>query len=84
MTTPMRRKMRGARYSRTVWLGLAVVITGFLEAQFRLVEHLIPDQWRGVAMMGVGLTVVVLRFLTTLPVEDLHPVESNDQEPPTP
>jgi hypothetical protein len=74
----LRKKTRGAKYSKTVWLGLTLAAAGFLEAQFRMVEHLIPEEYRGVALMGVGMLVVVLRFLTTMPVEDLAP------EPETP
>lgn len=79
MTAPLRRKIARSRYSRTVWLGLAVAVAGYLEAQFRLIESLIPEQWRGVGMMAVGLAVVVLRFVTTLPVEELGP---HDQDAP--
>lgn len=77
----LRRKVTGAKRSKLVWLGLAVAVAGYLEAQFRMVEHLIPEQWRGVAMMAVGVTVVVLRFMTTLPLEDLAP-QADDPETP--
>ena len=83
MKTMTRRKVRGASRSKLVWLGLAVAIAGFLESQFRLVENLIPERWRGVAMMAVGLTVVVLRFMTTLPLEDLAP-EAEEPAPTEP
>lgn len=76
----LRKKVRGAKYSKLVWLGLALAMTGFLEAQFRMVEHLIPEQWRGPALMGIGMLVVVLRFMTTLPIQDLAP-EHDDPHP---
>ena len=79
----LRRKARGAKYSRLVWMGLALATAGFLETQFRMIEHLLPEQWRGPALMLVGLIVVWLRFLTTMPVEDLGP-EHNDPPPPMP
>lgn len=77
----LRKKARGAKYSRLVWLGFALTVAGFLEAQFRMVEHLLPEAWRGPALMAIGLLVVVLRFATTLPVEDLAPAAD---EPPAP
>lgn len=85
MNTMTQRKMRGAKRSKLVWLGLALAMAGFLEAQFNLIAALIPEPWRGPAMMAVGLTVVVLRFLTTLPLEELVPAERpSDQSPEAP
>lgn len=76
----LRKKARGAKYSRLVWLGLAVTVLGFLEAQFRTIEHLLPEKYRGLGLMLLGLAVVVLRFMTTVPVEDLAP-EHDDPHP---
>lgn len=85
----LRKKTRGAKYSRMVWLGLAVTVLGFLEAQFRTIENLIPEKYRGLGLMAIGLAVVVLRFMTTVPVEDLaaehddpHPEPPADNDPP--
>jgi hypothetical protein len=85
----LRKKTRGAKYSKTVWMGLALATAGFLEAQFRMIEHLVPEQYRGPALMLVGLVVVWLRFVTTLPVEalapehdDPHPEPAPDNDPP--
>ena len=81
----LRAKARGAKYSKLVWLGLALSLTGFLEAQFRMVEHLIPEQWRGPALMGVGFLVIILRFVTTLPLQELAPPPAEapaDNDPP--
>ena len=79
-----RKKARGAKYSRLVWMGLALATAGFLETQFRMIEHLIPEQYRGPALMLVGLAVVWLRFLTTLPVEDLAPAHDDPHPEPAP
>lgn len=79
----MTRKVRGARRSKLVWLGLAVAISGALESQFRLIENLIPEKYRGVGLMAIGLTVVVLRWMTTMPLQDLGEHEP-DQDPPQP
>lgn len=80
--TTLRAKARGARYSKLVWLGLALAVSGFAEAQFQLVQHLLPEQWRGPALMFLGTLVVVLRFLTTLPLSELGPQPDSDPTPP--
>jgi hypothetical protein len=73
----LRKRVKGAKFSRLVWLGLTLTIFGFLEANFRTIEFLIPEHWRGPAVMAVGMLVVVLRFMTTLPLEDML-----DDDPP--
>lgn len=85
MESTLRKKVRGSKYSKLVWLGLALAMTGFLEAQFRMVEHLIPEQWRGPVLMAVGMLVVVLRFMTTLPLDEKGPEPAEpvgDNDPP--
>jgi hypothetical protein len=78
--TAFRAKVKGAKRSKLVWLGLALALSGFAEAQFQLVQHLLPEQWRGPALMGIGGLVIVLRFMTTLPLDELVP----DTEPTPP
>jgi hypothetical protein len=73
----LRKRVKGAKFSRLVWLGLTLTVFGFLEANFKTIEFLLPEQWRGPALMGVGMLVVVLRFMTTLPLEDML-----DDDPP--
>jgi len=79
----LRAKARGAKYSRLVWLGLAVAVSGYLETQFRTIEVLIPERWRGPALMLLGLVVVVLRFMTTAPLDQIeqerHPPPEGEQ-----
>lgn len=70
------RRMRGAKRSKLVWLGLAMALAGFFEAQRGTLDPLIPEPWRPIVWTVVGLAVVVLRFLTTQPLEDKAP----DQE----
>jgi len=69
--TTLRKRAKGAKFSKLVWLGLTLTVFGFLEANFRTIEYLIPEHWRGPAVMAVGMIVVVLRFVTTMPLDEL-------------
>ena len=62
--------MRSAMKSKTIWLGLALVILGAMYDNFSYVQNLIHPQWYGVIIVVIGVAVAVLRFVTTLPVED--------------
>jgi hypothetical protein len=66
----MRSLMRSAMKSKTIWLGLALVILGAMYDNFSYVQNLIHPQWYGVIIVVIGVAVAVLRFVTTLPVED--------------
>jgi hypothetical protein len=77
-----RAKAKGAKNSRMIWLGLAVTIFGFLEAQFRTIETFIPERYRGLGLVAIGLTVIVLRFVTTLPLEDMQDEPEPGDDPP--
>lgn len=78
----LRQKVKGAKRSKTVWYGLALAMTGFVEARFSTLEHLVPQEYRGLVLMGIGLLVVYLRFLTTAPLEALAPPPANAGNPP--
>jgi hypothetical protein len=66
----MRSLMRSAMKSKTIWLGLALVILGAMYDNFSYVQNLIHPQWYGVIIVAIGVAVAVLRFVTTLPIED--------------
>ena len=66
----MRRVMRSAMRSKTMWLGLALVILGAMYDNFPYVQDLIHPQWYGVIIVVIGVAVAVLRFVTTLPLEE--------------
>lgn len=66
----MRRKTRGAMHSKTMWFSLALVILGVVYDNFSYVENLINPRLYGVFLIGIGIAVAVLRFVTTLPLED--------------
>lgn len=65
----MRSLMRSAMKSKTIWLGLALVILGAMYDNFSYVQNLIHPQWYGVIIVAIGVAVAVLRFVTTLPLD---------------
>ena len=66
----MRRVMRSAMRSKTIWLGLLLVILGALYDNFSYLQSIIHPQWYGIILVVIGVAVAVLRFVTTLPLED--------------
>ena len=66
----MRRKTRGAMHSKTMWFSLALVILGVVYDNFSYIENLIPPRLYGVLLIFIGVVVAVLRFVTTMPLED--------------
>jgi hypothetical protein len=66
----MRRSARGAMHSKTMWFSLALVTLGVVYDNFSYVENLIDPRLYGVLLIFVGVTVAVLRFVTTLPLDE--------------
>ena len=66
----MRRKTRGAMHSKTMWFSLALVILGVVYDNFSYIENLINPRLYGVLLIGIGVVVAVLRFVTTLPLDE--------------
>lgn len=66
----MRRVMRSAMRSKTIWLGLLLVILGALYDNFSYLQDVIHPQWYGIILVAIGVAVAVLRFVTTMPLED--------------
>ena len=66
----MRRKARGVMHSKTMWFSLALVILGALYDNFSYIEQLIHPRLYGILLISIGVAVAVLRFVTTMPLED--------------
>lgn len=66
----MRRRTRGAMRSKTMWFSLALVILGVVYDNFNYVQNIIDPSVYGVCLISIGVVVAVLRFLTTMPLED--------------
>ena len=66
----MRRRTRGAMRSKTMWFSLALVILGVVYDNFSYVSNLIDPRLYGVLLILIGVTVAVLRFVTTTSLDD--------------
>ena len=70
MTPRMRRKLKGAMRSKTMWLALLVTVLGVVYDNFSYVQNIIDPRWYGVILITIGCVLAVLRFLTTLPLDE--------------
>jgi hypothetical protein len=56
--------------SKTMWFSFALVVLGVVYDNFSYVENIINPRLYGVLLIGIGIVVAVLRFITTMPLED--------------
>lgn len=56
--------------SKTMLFSLALVILGVIEANLSLFQSLIPPQYWGFVVTGIGIVSAVLRMITTQPIKD--------------
>jgi uncharacterized membrane protein YdcZ (DUF606 family) len=56
--------------SKTMWFSLALVILGVVYDNFSYVSNLIDPRLYGVLLILIGITVAVLRFVTTTSLDD--------------
>lgn len=61
--------LKGATRSKTVYLGLLVTILGFLQSQSMVFENLLTPQTWGLINVGIGVLIIVIRFLTVQSLE---------------
>ena len=66
----MRRKLKGAMRSKTMWLALLVTVLGVVYDNFSYVQNIIDPRLYGVILITIGCVLAVLRFLTTLPLDE--------------
>jgi hypothetical protein len=56
--------------SKTMWFSLALVIFGAFEMYFPYLQENIQPEYYGPIFMAIGVIVGILRFVTTLPLEE--------------
>jgi len=61
--------MKRMRQSRTMWFSLALVVFGALFDNFSYLQSVINEKYYGILLVGIGLIVAVLRFITTGPIK---------------
>jgi hypothetical protein len=66
----MKRKLRGAMHSKMMWLSLVLVILGVVYDNFSYVENIIDPRLYGISLIFIGIVVAILRFVTTLPLDE--------------
>jgi hypothetical protein len=66
----MRRKTKGAMHSKTMWFSLAMLVFGAVEMYFPYLERNIHPEYYGPIFMIIGVICAVLRFYTTLPLDE--------------
>lgn len=57
-------------HSKTMWFSFALVVLGALYDNFSYIEQLINPRLYGILLICIGVAVAVLRFITTMPLED--------------
>ena len=60
----------GAMRSRTMWFSFLLVILGALYDNFSYIQSLLDPNVYGVLIICIGISVAVLRFVTTDSLED--------------
>lgn len=66
----MRRRAKGAMHSKTMWFSLAMMIFGAVEMYFPYLEKNIQPQYYGPIFMAIGIICAILRFYTTMPLDE--------------
>lgn len=56
--------------SKTIWFGFLLSIFGVVEASMNNFIDVMSPTFYGFSMMGVGIVICILRFLTTVPVDE--------------
>ena len=56
-------------HSKTMLLGLSVVILGVVYDNFMYVQNIIDPQYYGIILIIIGIALAILRFFTTLPLD---------------
>ena len=66
----MKRSVRGAMHSKTMWFSLALVIVGAIYENFSYLQNVIDPRYYGTILVLIGIICAVLRFITTQPLDD--------------
>jgi uncharacterized membrane protein YdcZ (DUF606 family) len=53
-----------------MWFSFALVVLGVVYDNFSYIQNIIDPRLYGVLLIFIGIVVAVLRFITTMPLED--------------
>ena len=62
--------MKVMHKSRTMWFSLLLVIFGALFDNLSYVQNSIDPKYYGFILIGIGVIVAILRFVTTQPLDE--------------
>ena len=54
--------------SRTMWFSLALMVVGAVYENFSYLQNVIDPKYYGLIFAAVGVTVAILRYVTTQPI----------------
>ena len=60
----MKNTTRGAIRSKTIWLGFAVTMFGYLQANIHTLAPWVDQKYIGLTNMLLGMTIMAVRFYT--------------------
>jgi hypothetical protein len=60
----------GAMHSKTMWFSLAMVVLGAVYDNFSYLQDVINPKYYGSILIAIGVICAVLRFYTTLPLDE--------------
>ena len=63
-------RMRRATRSKTMWFSFLLVVLGVVYDNFSYVQNIIDPRFYGISLIVIGILVAVLRFVTTMPLDD--------------
>lgn len=66
----MNSTLAGSLKSKLMWLGLAISMFGYLQANLAMLSAFIPAKYFGLVNMGLGALVMLARFFTTESLSD--------------
>ena len=61
--------MKSMSHSRTMWFSFLLVVFGALFDNFSYLQTVINEKYYGIILVGIGIIVAILRFLTTGPMK---------------
>lgn len=66
----MKELITKAHKSKTLIFSYLLAMLGVVELQFGTVRHLIPPDYQGLVLIGIGMVTAVLRLATTQPLQN--------------
>ena len=66
----MRRKAKGAMHSKTMWFSLGLMVIGVIYDNFSYLQNVIDPKYYGTIFIAIGITCAILRFYTTMPLDE--------------